>query len=242
MGRRRFLAVAGASAANTRGRLMSDRWAAGCADAGAWAIVADGISADPNGASAAQAAVDVAGRFLIGSPLLERALLSAADAAAAAVEPWYRETLGGTTLTIAAITSHRLTVVAIGDSPVFLVTGGSLQRITPPAVPGPLQAWVGMSPRTAPWMVSRPYDPHRAGPVVIATDGLQLDGFAPAGPAAPAALSGELLRRRPSRDADDAAVAVIGFTGAGAPSTAHPQLAPTLRMDPTGTGRYSNAR
>lgn len=204
--------VAGVATANNRGHEMQDRWSAGCSEVGAWALVADGVSSDPHSAMAAQTAIDVATRFLIGSDLLERSLLSAADAAAAAVEPWYRSRTGGTTLTLAAATAHRLTIVAIGDSPAYLLIGDALVRQTPPATPGPLGEWIGLSPRIAPRLLSRPYDPKSQGPVIIATDGLDLDGYVPKGPLAPHMLAAELLRQRPPSGADDAAVVIIALT------------------------------
>lgn len=203
-------AVAGLSLVNTRGKPWQDRWAAGCHPSGGWVMVADGISADPYGAYAAESAIAVAARMLTGGDLLEQSVLSAADAACAAVEPWYAERDGGTTLTIAAMTAHRLSVVSVGDSPAFRVADRRLVRVTPSPRSGPLIQWVGMTPRTRPWIDSWPYSPADDGPVIVASDGLDLDDIQ-LPELGIAELPARLISTRRAGRGDDASIAVLAL-------------------------------
>jgi len=138
--------------------------------------VADGASADPFGAFAAESAVAVAARVLTGSDLLEPTVLGAVDAACAAVEPWYSDREGGTTLTIATVTARRLVVASLGDSAAYQVVNNELRWVTPQPSAGTLGQWVGMRPRTRPWFNAWRLDPAFRTVVVLATDGLRLEG------------------------------------------------------------------
>ena len=168
--------VAGGSVINTVGHVNQDRWAVGCGPQGCWLIVSDGISADSQSHAAAELAVAVAVRSISTSALLEGDALQAVDLAAAAVAPSYQDSDGGCTLTIAAVTAHRATIVSVGDSPGFVAVKGRLERLTPPSRPGPLTSWIGSTPQSQPVLWSKPLDPTDDLTLVVASDGLALDG------------------------------------------------------------------
>ena len=207
--------VSGTSSANTRGDEWKDRWAVGAHDEGAWAVVADGISTDPAGAEAAQTAVSVCARMLTGSALRESDVLSAVDTACSAVEPWYdQHRPGGTTITIAAVSQNSLVICSLGDTAVYLGRDGTLTRVTPGALPhGRLGQWAGMLPRTQPWLSSRTWDCSIDGPVVVASDGIDLSDTQL--PPLSYDLPSSLLRIGERQHGDDATVAVVNWHGTG---------------------------
>lgn len=211
--------VAGVSLPNRKHIEWMDRWAAGTNPRGAWIVVADGISTDPDGARAASTAVAAAAARLNSSDMSGADVLAAVQAAQQSVSPWYRSRPdGGTTLTVVAATSARVCAAAVGDSPAYRVVDGCLERQTPP-MHGPLTSWVGQPHTVEPWFATWALESRR-GPIVIAaaTDGLQLDMEAFPGDQGDQALSAALSTlvmgyREPG--GDDATIVAMRIPAAG---------------------------
>lgn len=201
-----LLTTAAAGVPNGRGHAWQDRWSTGQLPHGGWLIVADGITGGTRGETAAATAVAIADRMLLGTDLLEGAVLAAVDAAHAAVRPWYSTGHGGTTLTVLTLTRHRLVLATVGDSPAHLLRDGTLRPLTSPRQAGPLTEWIGQPAPLSPHLQSWPVEGETLA--VVCSDGVAPDGaqFPPA--AAPADVVRELLRRR-SPNHDDATATAI---------------------------------
>jgi hypothetical protein len=198
------VAVAAGTAPNTRGRVWQDRWLSGQSHRGTWLVLADGIGGGPYGERAAEAAVQVAARALAATALDEVAVASAVDSAHAAVQPWYPDARGGTTLSIVTITEWRLVAATVGDSPVLSVAGGSTCRLSPPAESGGLRSWVGSSEPVMPWLGSWPLTAELG--VLVCSDGVAADGVAVPESSEPREWVDVLLGRHRSGNGDDATV------------------------------------
>ena len=206
----------GASLVNAKGDEQKDRWMVGTSDLGAWALVADGISTDPYGAFAAETASRVASHVLTSNGLWERSVLAAMHAACDAVAPWYVGRTGGSTLTIAAISEHRITLASIGDSPAMVYLGDHPGTIvTPPRSGGPLMEWVGQQGHPEVHMQSWPIAPTDAVYLIVTSDGVDLERFAMTSidsAVNPAATVDELLHRYGHVNDDDSTAVVAWRT------------------------------
>lgn len=162
-----------------------------------------------NGDWAAQCAASVAAASLTGSDLLEPAVMNAVLSAHSAVVPWYRDATGGTTLSVATLTQHRLIACTVGDSPVFADEGGYLRQLSPMLAPGPLHEWVGQQGPVDPWLDSWQV----SGPLTIAvsSDGVKCEGVS-CGERALREIVEAILTDCRSGNGDDATVATGRMT------------------------------
>lgn len=114
--------VAGASRPNTRGYPNQDRWEVGAGPAGAWAVVADGITGGPRGAEAAETAVAAMAAVLNAGGVSLSSVLRGFATAQACVSPWYSAgPPGGTTLSVVCVADGMVSGATVGDSPVWLL-------------------------------------------------------------------------------------------------------------------------
>jgi hypothetical protein len=188
---------------NTRGKAWQDRWIIGQSHRGAWLVLADGIGGGAHGDRAAEAAVQVAARCLAATVLDEVAAAAAIDAAQAAVQPWYPDGRGGTTLSIVTLTDSRLVAATVGDSPVLSVTDGRATQLSP-ASEGPLRSWIGTSETVVPWVGTWPLDAEIG--VLVCSDGLAADAATFKPGAEPRAWIDTLLTGHRRDNGDDATV------------------------------------
>lgn len=208
--------VCGGSCVNTRGGENQDRWQAGAGPAGAWLIVADGISGGPHGAPAAQSAVSIANSVLVASDLDEASLYRAYDVVHAALWPWYvNEVPGGTTLTIAVASAEGVFVAAIGDSPAYADDGSGLAMVTDLAPPGGLREWLGSrdvpQPTVRWWSAAK-----EVITLIVASDGIDPATIYALAPARRAAQGVAQALAAPSVGGDDATIAIACLTWAPA--------------------------
>jgi hypothetical protein len=171
--------------------------------------VADGISGGSDGDRAAELAIEhVRAELGVSRSLDADALRRAAGRANAAVADYFAAsgTLGGTTLTVAALARNRVEVVAIGDSPAYLAQAEGWCPITPPHS-GPLTEFVGRAPEVAMWQSGWSSSPSEVVTLLVCSDGVRpqddpLSAASPPGPAVHALLTG-------CRTDDDATAAVV---------------------------------
>ncbi len=208
-GRNALFETAAAGFPNDQLHSWQDRWLTGQSASGCWLVVADGITGGQNGDWAAQCAASVAAAALTGTDLLEPAVMSALLSAHNAVAPWYRDAVGGTTLSIATLTCDRLIGCTVGDSPVFADDGESLRQLSPATPPGPLLQWVGQQEPVDPWLDSWPVGGART--IVVSSDGVHCEGV-PCAERGLAAIIEEILTNRRSGNGDDSTVAAGRLT------------------------------
>ncbi len=192
--------------------------------AGLLAVIADGIGGGPNGAPAAQAAVAAVTRALSGSALLETDVALAIDTAHAALQPWFLQEAGGTTISAVTLTETRCVVACVGDSPVFAVRQGVLVRVTPPTSSGPLSEWLGQPGLVEPfldsWAVNGPLT------VVLCSDGVDVDDVQLDEQSLELLVSELLTDRRAPRGDDATVVAARAMPLATSPATPQTAQAP----------------
>lgn len=178
--------VCGASRANTRGTAPADSWSGGArpgADGESrlslWVVVADGIGDRAGSAGAATTAVEAVNRFLAATSVTVDSLYAAFHTASVAVDAYVaglvsagmdsRE-VGGTTLTLAALTGSQVVCLWAGDTPAWAIDASGVHRLTPPHRPGPLRDWLGAGDIVP---TLRTVERSENGAVLVGSDGLE---------------------------------------------------------------------
>ena len=167
--------VAGFGNENTRGQGAGyqDRWGAGSGPGGSWLAVADGIGGGRAGAEAAQVAIGLAQVVLGSGPPTEAGLHQLFDAAYVALRPWWvQERGGGTTLTVATISSAGLLVASVGDSPAYVDFGAGFELVTEPKQSHVLKEWLGTEDRPRPALALWRWPEHQIRGVLVTSDGV----------------------------------------------------------------------
>jgi Protein phosphatase 2C len=221
--------VGGANLLGTRGTTPADSWCAGTSPGpdmesrpSMWVTVADGIGDRRGSAGAAAAAVEAVNRFLAATSVTVDSLFAAFHTASVAVDAYVAglidagmdsRDVGGTTLTLAALTGTQVVCLWAGDSPAWVIKADGVHRLTPPQRPGPLRDWLGAGD-VLPTL--RTVDRSELGGILVGSDGLELAMDDPAWVAslfvrAPHTLATHLVSRSRHHGASDditAAVAV----------------------------------
>lgn len=178
--------VCGASRANTRGTAPADSWSGGArpgADGESrpslWVVVADGIGDRAGSAGAAAVAVEAVNRFLAATSVTVDSLYAAFHTASIAVDAYVAglvnagrdsRDVGGTTLTLAALTGSQVVCLWAGDTPAWAVNASGVHRLTPPRRPGPLHDWLGAGDIVP---TLRTLERSKNGAVLVGSDGLE---------------------------------------------------------------------
>jgi serine/threonine protein phosphatase PrpC len=235
--------VCGATRANTRGTAPADSWSGG-ARPGAdresrpslWVVVADGIGNRAGSAGAATVAVEAVNRFLAATSITVDSLYAAFHTASVAVDAYVAglvnagmdsADVGGTTLTLAALTGSQVVCLWAGDTPAWAINADGVHRLTPPRRPGPLHDWLGAGDIVP---TLRTVERSENGAVLVGSDGLEPAVEDPALVASlfassPHTLAAHLVARAGQRGVSD------DITAAAAADVASPPL-----EDPRGEG------
>lgn len=203
--------VAGFGNENTRGQGAGyqDRWGAGSGPGGSWLAVADGIGGGRAGAEAAQVAIGLA-HVVLGSGLpTEASLHQLFDAAYVALRPWWvQERGGGTTLTLATISSVGLFVASVGDSPAYVDFGTGFEQVTEPKQSHVLKEWLGTEDRPRPAVALWRWPEHHIRGVLVTSDGVDPTAVTSIAPGRSAGEIATHLRFSAPLGGDDASASV----------------------------------
>lgn len=203
--------VTGFGNENTRGQGAGyqDCWGAGAGPTGSWLAIADGIGGGRAGAEAAQVAIGLAQVLLGSGPVTEARLYQLFDAVYLALRPWWvRERGGGTTLTVATVSSVGLWVASVGDSPAYVDFGSGFELVTEQKQSHALKEWMGTEDRPKPTLALWRWPEHQIRAVLVTSDGVDpaaVSSIAPEGTAADIAAH---LRASTPLGGDDASASV----------------------------------
>lgn len=203
--------VAGFGNENTRGHGAGyqDRWGAGSGPTGSWLAVADGIGGGRAGAEAAQVAIGLAQVLLGADELTEAGLYQLFDSAYVALRPWWvQERGGGTTLTVAAISSAGLWIAAVGDSPAYVDFGAGFELVTEAKQSHVLKEWLGAEDRPHPSIALWRWPEHQVRGVLVTSDGVDPEAVTSLSADSTAGEIAGCLRRADPLGGDDASAAV----------------------------------
>ena len=178
--------VCGASRANTRGTAPADSWSGGARPGtdgesrpSLWVVVADGIGDRAGSAGAATVAVEAVNRFLAATSITIDSLYAAFHTASVAVDAYVAGLVnagmdsvdvGGTTLTLAALTGSHVVCLWAGDTPAWAINADGVHRLTPARRPGPLHDWLGAGDIVP---TLRNVERSENGAVLVGSDGLE---------------------------------------------------------------------
>lgn len=221
--------VGGANLPGTRGTTPADAWRGGTRPGNEqeprpsmWVTVADGIGDRRGSAGAATAAVEAVNRFLAATSITVDSLFAAFHTASVAVDAYVAglmgagmdsRDVGGTTLTLAALTGTQVVCLWAGDSPAWVINPDGVHRLTPRQRPGPLRDWLGAGD-VLPTL--RTMDRSELGGILVGSDGLELAMANPAWVAsvfmrAPHTLPTHLVARSRHHGASDDITAAVVF-------------------------------